>query len=219
MSSSCFSGVRPRGGVSFRSNVRQRFFDRHVLLTGRVAASFVVVEQVVGFGDLDVVVHVEVLRARAASYGAEPCAGTSSRTVCLLIAFVLQPVEGDIGDNVGGIAGVFDRFAVANHRRVVVRPLASEDFVKVKSGRPGSQVPLTDHGGLISASLQQLRECLLRAVEGVAVLAEPIQVAVFARQNDGPARSANRVCTETVFEEHPPFAMRSRFGVLLIFDP
>src|SRR5207244_505036 len=50
--------------------------------------------------------------------------------------------------------------------------------------------------------LEQFREGLLRAVEGDAIVDQPIDVAVFAGEDDGPARRADRIRAEAVAKEH-----------------
>ena len=57
-------------------------------------------------------------------------------------------------------------------------------------------------GGLVAGLLEELREGLLVPVEGVAVVHEPVLVAVLARLDDGPAGSAYGVRAETVLKEH-----------------
>ena len=61
-------------------------------------------------------------------------------------------------------------------------------------------MPLADHRGLISGPLEKLGKRWLATVEGVAVVAQSIQVAVFAGQHDGAARGTDRVGDETVVE-------------------
>jgi hypothetical protein len=115
---------------------------------------------------------------------------------------VLEPFDGEIGDEVGGVALVLDLLAVADHRRVVVDALAREDVPVVEAGGVADQVPFADDGGLVAGLLQQLGEGLLRAVEAVAVVVEAVQVAVFAGLDDGAAGAADGVGHETALELH-----------------
>ncbi len=80
------------------------------------------------------------------------------------------------------------------------------------------EVPLPDHRGLVSRLPQQLRKGLLIPVKRVPVAHEPVLVTVLPRLNHRPARPANRVGHVAPREPHPPFAMRSRFGVDIRVD-
>ena len=54
--------------------------------------------------------------------------------------------------------------------------------------------------GRVAGGLQQFRKRDLAAVERITVIAKPVQVAVFARQQDGAARCADRIGDEAVRE-------------------
>jgi hypothetical protein len=74
---------------------------------------------------------------------------------------LLQPVNRQISDQVGCVAVEFDFFAVANHRWVIVEPLAGQNLPVIESGGVRDEVPFADHGSLISGSFQQFGESCL----------------------------------------------------------
>ena len=117
---------------------------------------------------------------------------------------VLQPVEGEIGDDVGGVTLVFDALAVVDHRGVVVDPLARQDVPFVEAGRVADQVPLADDGRLVAGGVEQLGEGRLRAVEAaVGVVVEAVRVGVLAGQDRCAAGPADRVRHDAPVEPHP----------------
>ncbi|MEZ5364495.1 MAG: hypothetical protein R2748_19725 [Bryobacterales bacterium] len=63
-------------------------------------------------------------------------------------------------------------------------------------------MPLADNCGLVAGFLQQLDEGLLLAVEDVQVCGDGIEVAVFARQDDGAAWCTDRVGDQRRPEQH-----------------
>ena len=96
------------------------------------------------------------------------------------VALVLQPVEGQVGGDVGGVAGDDAALAVIYKGRVVVLALSDEDVPVVEAGRVGGQVPLADDRCLVAGLAQELGEGLLAAVEGAGVVGESVLVAVLA---------------------------------------
>ena len=120
----------------------------------------------------------------------------------LRVASVLQPVEGQVGGDVGGVAGDDAALAVIYKGRVVVLALSDEDVPVVEAGGGGGQVPLADDGGLVAGLAQELGEGLLAAVEGAGVVGESVLVAVLAGEQAGPAGTADGVGHETLREDH-----------------
>ena len=76
----------------------------------------------------------------------------------------------------------------------------------VETGRVTDEVPFADDRGLVSRGLEQFWKCGLRAVEAaVRVVVKTIEMAVFAGQNRGAARSANGIGHEAAIEAYPTF--------------
>ena len=94
------------------------------------------------------------------------------------LCVLLQPIDREVGHDVGAVA--FDRaLAVgAEQDRVVVVTLSAQHLPVVEALWVRSQVPLAENRGGVARLLQQFRKRLLRAVELVAVLPKAVQVAV-----------------------------------------
>ena len=72
----------------------------------------------------------------------------------------------------------------------------------VEPCRLGYKMPFSYYGSLVSALLQQFRECLLRTVENAGIVGEAIRVAMLACEHAGAAGTAERVCHKTVCKLH-----------------
>ena len=118
------------------------------------------------------------------------------------IALVLEPVEGQVGGDVGGVAGDDAALAVIYKGGVVVLALSDEDVPVVEAGGVGGQVPLADDSGFVAGLAQELWEGLLAAVEGAGVVGESVLVAVLAGEQAGPAGTADGVGHEALREDH-----------------
>jgi len=162
----------------------------------------VVVEQRGRLRDLDVVVHREVIRA-----------GQPLPVRCLVlvheherlrpVAAFVEPLQGQVGDDVGRVAGEVGGAVGRAEPGVVVGALADQHPPVVEAGRLGLEVPLADDRRLVAGLLEQLGERLLRRVELDAVVDHPVRVAVLPRLDHRPARRADRVRHKTVMEDHP----------------
>ena len=116
--------------------------DRHLLISGGAGPMAVVVKERFRFGNRDVVVLPEVLRAGL------PVAVWSLVLIhqqerFVFIPLVLQPVHGNIRDNVRRVTGMWSCNWLAiltggNHRRVVIRPLSLQHVVVVVALRSTS---------------------------------------------------------------------------------
>ena len=91
-----------------------------------------------------------------------------------------QPVDREVGDQVRDVACMLDALSHFDEQGVVIGPLAGQDFPIVEAGGLGLEVPLADHGCLVTRLSQQLGKGLLRAVEGISVAALAVDVAVLA---------------------------------------
>ena len=150
--------------------------DLH-LLGGCGGTSLVVVVEVVRQGQLCVIEGPEVLQVRhPGAVGRLVVQQQAERPVG--VALVLEPVEGQVGGDVGGVAGDDAALAVIYKGGVVVLALSDEDVPVVEAGGVGGQVPLADDGGLVAGLAQELGEGLLAAVEGAGVVGESVLVAV-----------------------------------------
>ncbi len=131
----------------------------------------------------------------------------------------LQPVQGQIGDHVGGVTGMLDPLAVADHGGVVIRPLADQDFVMVKTGGGRAEVPFADDGRLVAGLLQQLGKRLLSPIKGLAVADETVSVAMLAGKNDRSTRPANRIGHKAIPKQHSFAGQTIQVGCLVDLGP
>ena len=196
------AGVELRGRNELEVFVGQCPGDGHVLVMLGLAAPGVVVEEGVGLGIFAVAVVAEVAeRGLPFAMGGFMLAHQQERARAVAI---LEPVERQVGDDVGGVPLMRDGLAVVDHRRVVVHPLAGEDVPFVEPGRRRDEVPLADDGGLVAGGPQEFREGGLRAVESaVGVVVKAVRVTIFAREDGRSARPADGVGDEATVEPHP----------------
>ncbi len=176
------------------------FADLHGDGGDAAGASFVVIEEVVGLGDVAVGEEVLVFG------GGLP--GTVRRLVVahgeegLLRVALLEPVEGEIADQIGAVAGVLFAAGGGEEGGIVVDALAGEDVPVVEAGGFGDEVPFADHGGLVSgaAGVPWRRDCAW----GRAVLpgVDAVLMAVLAGENGGAAGRADGIGAEAIGEAH-----------------
>ena len=120
----------------------------------------------------------------------------------LRIAPLPQIVDGPVREQVRHVALVPPAPARVDHLGIVVLALPGQDVPMVEAGRLALEVPLADHGRLISGRPQELGEGRLGAVESHGVVPHAVEVAVLAGQDDGPAGGADAVSAEAVVEAH-----------------
>ena len=93
--------------------------------------------------------------------------------------------------------------AFADHRRIIIHPLAGQDFPIIKTGRIGFQVPFADHGGLIAGLLEQLWKGGLETIKPtVAVVVKAVDMTVSAGEERGATGAAQRVVHQKPIEPH-----------------
>src|SRR6185436_627467 len=109
----------------------------------------------------------------------------------------------EIGDEVGAVAGMLFALAAVDERRIMVNALAGEDVPVVEARGVGREMPLADHGSLVSGGLELFGDVVARGVETVLEGVDAIAVRVLAGEDGGAARSADGVGTETVGEADP----------------
>ena len=137
----------------------------------------------------------------------------------VLVPSVLEPVQGGVGDGVGGVSGDALYAVRCVHGWVVVRPLSLQDLPEIETRGVALEVPFSDHGGLVAVLLKKLREGLLFPVKAHAVGQLSVEMAVLAREDDGPAGAQIELVTKARWKIIPSLASRSMLGVLFLFDP
>lgn len=111
----------------------------------------------------------------------------------------VQPLQGAVGDNVGAIAGIaFARAVHLQKIRIIVTPLAGQNFPIVKAGGIGRKMPLADESRLITAPPHDFGKGRLRTVKALPVSAKAVQMTVLSRQDAGAGRAANRIGAEGI---------------------
>src|SRR5262249_7351439 len=132
----------------FQVIVVERFGDHHLLFVLGFTTAGIIVEKCVGLGKDAVGVVVEMFRAGIPwAMRGLVLAHQEERLVGITL---FEPVDGEVGDDVGDIALAFGLLAVVDHGRVVVLALAGKDVPVIEPGRIGDEVPFADHGGLVT---------------------------------------------------------------------
>ena len=135
----------------------------------------------------------------------------------VLVALVLQPVERQVGDDVGRVALVLDAPpSVVSSAGCSTAP-GRAGLPEVEAGRVVTRCHLPIDRRLVAGGLEQLGERLLRAVEpAVGVVVEAVEVAVLAGQDRRPGSARRSSSSRTQRSNRiPSLARRSMFGVLL----
>jgi hypothetical protein len=130
------------------------FGDGHLVGGPGAGAAGEVVEERGGFGHDDVVVEGELLGAGVPG-GVGGLVLEHEEEGAVGVALVAEPVDGEVGEDLGDVAGAFDARAIADHGGVVVLALVDEDVVVVEAAGFGAEVPLADEGGLVAGLLEQ----------------------------------------------------------------
>ena len=63
-------------------------------------------------------------------------------------------------------------------------------------------MPLAEHRGLVTRSLQEFREGLLRSIKVIPVVHKAVLVAVLAGNDDSPAGTADGIRAKTFMKNH-----------------
>ena len=72
----------------------------------------------------------------------------------------------------------------------------------IKTGGRGLEMPLAHDCGLVAGLLQELGDSLLGSIKGVLVGTLPVQVGMFACQNDRTRRGTDGIRNQTMPKEH-----------------
>ena len=189
-------------GTQLGVEIGEGAVEAHVVIADGLAAPGEIVEQRFRLGILAIVVPAEVPQRRR-PFAMRSLVLAHQQERFRLVA-VLQPLDRQVGDDVGHVARVLHLLAVPDHRRVVVHALPRQDVPVIEAGRIADQMPFADQGRRVAGLLQQLGKRLLRAVEtAVAVVVEAVDVRVLAGQDRRPARPADRVRHEAAIKPHP----------------
>ena len=135
------------------------------------------------------------------------------------VAFLLEPLEAEVGDDVRSVSDVLDRLAVLFHARVVIGTLTVENFITVESRGVGFQVPLSDQGGLVACLAKDLGEGHLRAIEDVPVGHLSVVKGMATGKNNCPGGGADRIGDVATLEGHSLLRDAVEVGGLNQFRP
>ena len=165
-------------------------------------------------GDGDVVVKVEVTQGR------HP---VPVRCLVLhhhherlaLVALILEPVYREVGDHVSAVAVDAVATICEDHVRIVVESLTRQHGPVIEPLRFSLEMALAVERGLVAVFAKDFWEDLLIPVERVAVVHEPVLVAVLAAEDHRAAWPADGVGTKTLLKEHslPSQLVDDRGGV------
>ena len=196
--------VHPRRVDQLRIQFGERLFEGHILRFLGFPAASEIVEERIRLGVNAVFVVAEVPQRRR-PLAVRSLVLTHQQERFRFVAR-LHPVDAEIGDEIGDVAGVGFLFAFADHRRVVIDPLPRQDVPVIETGRIRHKVPLADDRRLITGLLEQLGKGDLGAVElAIAVVVEAVDVRILAREHAGPARPADAIRHQAAVEAHPLF--------------
>ena len=181
--------------------IRHGALDAHVVIAHSLGAAFESVKKRRGFFVNSVLIKAEVpKRWLPLAVRRFVLAHQHER---LRFVAALQPVDREIADDIGHVAFVLHRFAVIDHRWIVIGTLPRQDVPIVKAGRVGAEVPFPDDGRRVSGLLHRLGEGGLLAVEAaVAVVVEAVRVRILAGQNGSATRAADGIGNEAAIKAH-----------------
>ena len=114
---------------------------------------------------------------------------------------VLERIKGQVGDDVGNVSLYPGLDAVVDELGIVVSPLSRQDVPVVKAGRLTAEVPLPDHGRVVSGIPEHLRKGDVvgrRCIE----CDHPVGMRVHTGQYGCPAWRADGIGAETVVQTH-----------------
>src|SRR5258708_4079653 len=117
--------------------------DFHGYGSDAARASFVVIEQVVGFGDF--LALKQLLVFRRGLPGTMRSLVVAHQEERLLFVALLQPIETDVGDNIGAIAFMLFPLATIDEHGIVLTPFALHAFPILQSPTIALPVPLYHH--------------------------------------------------------------------------
>src|ERR1035437_5616408 len=161
-------------------------------------APFVVVEEVVGLGDVAVSEEILVFGGRLP--GAVRRLVMAHGEERLLRVALFEPVEREIADQVGAVAGILLAPGAGEERGIVINALAGENVPVVEAGGLARQVPLADHRRLVTCALEFLGDVIALGVERVVQRVDAVLVAVLPGKNRGAAGRADGIGAEAVGE-------------------
>ena len=128
--------------------------------------------------------HVRFMRGLVVDHQAER----------LVRGAVFEPVQRDVGDDIGQITLVQDAALVSTFApglsgffegTIQVAAVAGQHAVEIKPGRLGEEMPFADDGGLIAGTLEKFREGWLRTIKMLVEFADAAEVVVLAGQQRG----------------------------------
>ncbi len=102
----------------------------------------------------------------------------------------IQPLEAEIGDNVGCVSLILSEYSVFNHWRIKIGSLTDENVPIVEAGRLSMQMPFSNYRHLIPPRLEQFWKGNLISVEQSANRNLSVDVGVGSGKDGCPARCA-----------------------------
>src|SRR3546814_4208347 len=119
-----------------------------------------------------------------------------------------EPVQGQVGDEVGGVAAAVAQSVGADEVRVEVGALVRKHAPVVEARRPGArslaEMPLAEDRGRVAARLARLGDVRPAIVEQVHERGNAVHMVIGSSPDRGAARRADRVCDIAVIEALAP---------------
>jgi hypothetical protein len=110
---------------------------------------------------------------------------------------MLEEFNGQVRDDVRGVAGEFFVLTHFDKGRIVINSLTGQNAPIVKTRGVAGQMPFADHARVITGRLQRLGHGPLAAVEGIEN-SDAVDVRIFAGENARAARGANGIHGEAI---------------------
>ena len=191
------------GTIDFAIVVERHVFaNLHFCGTGSGTAGIVVIE-IVGKFERSILILAQIFDFGQPVAVAGFVMDEKRKRTCL-VAIVIQPRDGLVGDDVGEVALLLILSFGIDEARIVVVTLSREDVPVVKTRRGTVQVPLSDDGGLIACGLQQFGHRLLRTVkDAMFVVSKSVFVRMLSGEHASTRGPAQRVGHIGAGKAHP----------------
>src|SRR4029453_15832392 len=158
------------------------------------------------FGLRDLPVSVEVLVFLVWDPGAVRCFVVDEHAEGLLPRESIQPVDGEVGDDVRRIAGNGRAARLVDHFRVEVVTLSRKDLPGIESARQGlpvlTQVPFPEKGSLVARFVEYVHERGYPVVHLGPDGGYAVDMAVGPCEDRRPGGTADRVGAEDGIHAH-----------------
>ena len=131
------------------------------------------------------------------------------------ISLILEPVDRQIGDEIGDVAFGLDAFTISDHGGSVIEALPDQSLIVVEPNRLTLEVPLADQRRLIPGLLGEGRKRWLSSIELLGVRGHSMKMTEGPCENRGTTWRTDGILDEVAIEDQsfPSDAVDVRGGV------